>query len=234
MRLKALDLVRLLIAWGTVVAFFIYGEVWLSDLGSVLRSAALFLWLIAVIAWCAFGVVERADHLAELLGEPLGTLILTLSIVTIEVALIAAVMLTADAAPTLGRDTMFALLMIILNGVVGLALLLGGLRHHEQDYNLQGAAAYLALIVPLSVIALVLPDFTRSTPDPTLSKVQAFFFALFTVLLYGVFLAVQTVRHRSFFVERRNTPGRSSARAKAVERKAPPSHRSRWTRSSSF
>ena len=200
MRLKAVDVARLLIAWGTVVAFLVYGEVWLSDLGSAIRSAALFLWLIAIIAWCAFGVVERAEHLAELLGEPLGTLILTLSIVTIEVALIAAVMLTADAAPTLGRDTMFALLMIILNGVVGLALLLGGLRHHEQDYNLQGAAAYLALIVPLSVIALVLPDFTRSTPDQTLSKVQGFFFALFTVLLYGVFLAVQTVRHRSFFV----------------------------------
>ena len=200
MRLKALDVARLVIAWGTVVAFLIYGELWLSDLGSAIRSAGLFLWLIAVIAWCAFGVVERAEHLAELLGEPLGTLILTLSIVTIEVALIAAVMLTADAAPTLGRDTMFALLMIILNGVVGLALLLGGLRHHEQDYNLQGAAAYLALIVPLSVIALVLPDFTRSTPDQTLSKVQGFFFALFTVLLYGVFLAVQTVRHRSFFV----------------------------------
>ena len=221
MRLKALDLVRLLIAWGTVVAFFIYGELWLSDLGSVLRSAALFLWLIAVIAWCAFGVVERADHLAELLGEPLGTLILTLSIVTIEVALIAAVMLTADAAPTLGRDTMFALLMIILNGVVGLALLLGGLRHHEQDYNLQGAAAYLALIVPLSVIALVLPDFTRSTPDPTLSKVQAFFFALFTVLLYGVFLAVQTVRHRSFFVAPQHAGAVISPSKDTVERKAP-------------
>ena len=172
MRLKAIDLARLLIAWATVAAFLIYGELWLSDLGSFIRSAALFLWLLAIIAWCAFGVVERAEHLAELLGEPLGTLILTLSIVTIEVALIAAVMLTADAAPTLGRDTMFALLMIILNGVVGLALLLGGLRHHEQDYNLQGAAAYLALIVPLSVIALVLPDFTRSTPIPTLSKVQ--------------------------------------------------------------
>jgi Ca2+:H+ antiporter len=201
MKLKALDVARLLIAWGTVVAFSVYGDLWLSDLGSFIRSATLFLWLLAIIAWCAFGVVERAEHLAELLGEPLGTLILTLSVITIEVALISAVMLTADAAPTLGRDTMFALLMIILNGVVGLALLLGGLKHHEQDYNLQGAAAYLALIVPLSVIALVLPDFTRSTPDPTLSKVQAFFFALFTVLLYGVFLAVQTVRHRSFFIE---------------------------------
>jgi Ca2+:H+ antiporter len=217
MKVKALDAARLLIAWGTVVAFFVYGDPWLSDLGSVIRSAALFLWLIAVIAWCAFGVVERADHLAELLGEPLGTLILTLSIVTIEVALIAAVMLTADAAPTLGRDTMFALLMIILNGVVGLALLLGGLRHHEQDYNLQGAAAYLALIVPLSVIALVLPDFTQSTPDQTLSKVQAFFLALFTVLLYGVFLAVQTVRHRSFFVE----PRRAGASTDTIAPKAP-------------
>jgi Ca2+:H+ antiporter len=199
--MNKLDVSRLLMAWATVVGFLVYGDLWLSDLGSVIRSAALFLWLLAIIAWCAFGVVERADHLAELLGEPLGTLILTLSIVTIEVALIAAVMLTADAAPTLGRDTMFALLMIILNGVVGLALLLGGLRHREQDYNLQGAAAYLALIVPLSVIALVLPDFTRSTPEQTLSKIQAFFFGLFTVLLYGVFLAVQTVRHRSFFVE---------------------------------
>jgi Ca2+:H+ antiporter len=220
MRLKAIDLVRLLIAWATVAAFLIYGELWLSDLGSVIRSTALFLWLLAIIAWCAFGVVERAEHLAELLGEPLGTLILTLSIVTIEVALIAAVMLTADAAPTLGRDTMFALLMIILNGVVGLALLLGGLRHHEQDYNLQGAAAYLALIVPLSVIALVLPDFTRSTPDPTLSKVQGSFFALFTVLLYGVFLAVQTIRHRSFFVEPRRAAAVVGASKDIVDPKA--------------
>jgi Ca2+:H+ antiporter len=109
--------------------------------------------------------------------------------------------------------------MIILNGVVGLALLLGGLRHHEQDYNLQGAAAYLALIVPLSVIALVLPDFTRSSPDQTLSKVQGFFFALFTVLLYGVFLAVQTIRHRSFFVE----PQRAAAGVGARKESRAPS-----------
>jgi Ca2+:H+ antiporter len=160
----------------------------------------LFVLLLSVIAWCAFGVVGHAEHLAELLGEPLGTLILTLSIIVIEVALISAVMLAADAAPTLGRDTMFALLMIILNGVVGLALLLGGIRHHEQEYNLQGAAAFLAVLVPLCVIALVLPNFTRSTPDPSLTGVQALFIALFTILLYGVFLAVQSVRHRSFFV----------------------------------
>jgi Ca2+:H+ antiporter len=96
----------------------------------------LFLWLFAVILWCAFGVVEEADHLAELLGEPLGTLVLTLSIVIIEVVLIGAVALGSEAVPTLGRDTMFAVLMIVLNGIVGLALLSGGLRYHEQAYNL--------------------------------------------------------------------------------------------------
>jgi len=198
---RVLALGRFVFAWGTVLVFFVFGAGWLADLSSPVKSAALFLWLLGVIVWCAFGVVEQADHLAEILEEPLGTLILTLSIVIIEVALIAAVMLGARAVPTLGRDTMFAVLMIVLNGVVGLALLLGGMRHHEQDYNLQGAVAYVAVIVPLSVVPLVLPNFTRSTPDSTLTGPQAFFFALLTLLLYGVFLAVQTVRHRHFFVE---------------------------------
>jgi Ca2+:H+ antiporter len=189
------------IAWGTVIAFLLFGKLWLGELGSMPKSAVLFLWLLAVIFWCAFGVVGRADHLAELLGEPLGTLVLTLTIVIIEVALISALMLGAHSAPTLGRDTMFAVLMIVLNGVVGLALFLGGLRHHEQEYNLQGAVAYLAVIVPLSVISLILPKFTVSTPNATLSNTQSIFFSLFTLLLYAVFLGVQTVRHRSFFVE---------------------------------
>lgn len=191
---------RLALAWATVAALQLFGNLWLADLTSPVKLAALLLALLAVIAWCAFAVVAEAEHLAMLLGEPLGTLVLTLAIVTIEVALIAAVMLGAHAAPTLGRDTMFAVLMIVLNGVVGLALLLGGLRHREQAYNLQGAVAYLSIIIPLSVIALVLPSYTVSTPDQTMSTAQAAAFGLFTVLLYGVFLAVQTVRHRHFFV----------------------------------
>ena len=189
------------IAWATVIAFMLFGKLWLGEPGSMLKSAALFLWLFAVIIWCAFGVVGEADHLAELLGEPLGTLVLTLSIVIIEVALISAMMLSAHSAPTLGRDTMFAVLMIVLNGVVGLALFLGGLRHREQAYNLQGAVAYLSVIAPLSVIALILPKFKISGPSDALTKTQSFFFSLFTLLLYAVFLAVQTVRHRNFFVE---------------------------------
>ncbi len=200
--MKAGSLVgRLAIAWLTVALFFLFGNRWLPDLSSTVRAALLFLWLFAVILWCAFGVVREADHLAEILGEPLGTLVLTLSIVIIEVVLIGAMALGGKAAPTLGRDTMFAVLMIVLNGVVGLALLLGGLRHHEQAYNLQGAAAYLGVIIPLSVIALILPNFTQAVPAGSLTLAQAACFSFFTVLLYGIFLGIQTGRHRRFFIE---------------------------------
>jgi Ca2+:H+ antiporter len=139
---------RLAVAWLSVTLFVLFGGSWLADLSSPLRASLLFVSLFAIILWCAFGVVEEADHIAQLLGEPRGTLVLTLSIVIIEVVLIGAVALGKEAAPTLGRDTMFAVLMIVLNGVVGLALLVGGLRHHEQAYNLQGAVAYLAVIIP--------------------------------------------------------------------------------------
>ena len=192
---------RLVVTWATVALFFFFGDRWLADINSAVQSALLFVWLFAVVVWCAFGVVKEADHLAEILLEPLGTLILTLSIVIIEVVLIGAMALGGKSAPTLGRDTMFAVLMIVLNAAVGLCLLLGGLRHHAQAYNLQGAVAYLAVIIPLSVIALILPDFTHAFPTGSLTLIQAAFFSLFTVLLYGIFLAIQTGRHRDFFVE---------------------------------
>jgi Ca2+:H+ antiporter len=204
---------RLAIAWAMVALFLFFGASWLADLSSILRAAGLFVWFFAVILWCASGVVEEADHLAELLGEPLGTLVLTLSIVIVEVVLIAAVVLGSAAASTLGRDTMFAVLMIVLNGVVGLALLLGGMRHHEQAYNLQGAVAYLAVIIPLSVIALILPNFTHAEPVGSLTTTQAVFFSVFTIVLYGIFQVIQTGRHRGFFVEtRRNAVGAAATR----------------------
>ena len=146
-----------------MVLFFLFGDHWFTSINSSVQSALLFVWLFAVILWCAFGVVEEADHLAELLHEPLGTLILTLAIVIIEVALISAMALGGKSSPTLGRDTMFGVLMIILNAGVGLCLLLGGLRHHQQAYNLPGATAYLGIIIPLSVITLVLPNFMQTS-----------------------------------------------------------------------
>jgi len=194
-------ILRLAAAWATVVAFQLFGSQMLGQLGAVIPSLLVFGWLLGVIVWAAFGVVHEAEDLAHRFGEPYGTLILTLSIVIIEVALISAVMLGAKGAPTLGRDTMFAVLMIVLNGVVGLGLLLGGLRHFTQRYNLKGASSYLVVIIPLAVTALVLPNFTVSTENGTLTAFQAVAFSLFTIALYGSFLVLQTGRHSTFFQE---------------------------------
>lgn len=185
----------------TNIIFATAGKGWLANLDRVHIGLPLFLWLLAVIVWCAFSAVRHADMLAELLGEPYGTLVLTLSSVTIEVAMITEVMLDGQNNPTLPRDTMFAVLMIVLNGLVGLALVIGALRHGQQHYNLQGAVAFLAVISILAVFSLVIPDFTTSTPTPTFTPFQASVLGALTLLLYGVFLLIQTVRHRTFFTE---------------------------------
>jgi Ca2+:H+ antiporter len=160
-----------------------------------------FLWLMGVMVLGASAVVRHAEALAERLGEPYGTLILTLSVVCIEVALIGSVMLSGDGGPTLARDTMFAVVMIVLNGLVGLSLLLGALRHGEQSYNFAGASSFLTVLVPLAVFALVLPDYTISSRDGSFTTGQALFFSVITFALYLVFLSIQTVRHRGFFTE---------------------------------
>ncbi|MFT3966704.1 MAG: calcium:proton antiporter [Sphingobium sp.] len=192
------SVLRLPLAWFTVGAISLAPAIVPAAMPPLL-AALLFFWLLGIIFWSAFGVVHEAEELAEILGEPFGTLILTLSIVIIEVALISAVMLGPKAVPTLGRDTMFAVLMIVLNGVVGLGLLVGGLRHHQQSFNLQGASAYLAVTIPLAVLALVLPNFTTSSSGGTLSAGQSMLFSLLTIALYGIFLWLQTGRHQGFF-----------------------------------
>jgi len=162
-------------------------------------SLALLAVIFATVMWCAFSVVRHAECLATILGEPFGTLVLTLAVIGIEVALIVAIMLSGDAAPTMARDTMFSVVMIVLNGLIGLCLLMGGLRHREQSYNLQGAQAFLSVLVPLAVFALVLPRFTQSAPGGELSSLQAAFDVIMCILLYGVFLAIQTVTHSDIF-----------------------------------
>ncbi|MGU3539405.1 calcium:proton antiporter [Methylobacterium sp. A54F] len=204
-------ILRLVVAWATVAAFLVFGKGWLGGLGDPLWATGLFAWILAVILWAAFGVVHEAEELAERLGEPLGTLVLTLAIVIIEVALVSAVMLGGKDAATLGRDTMFAVLMIVLNGVVGIGLLIGGLRHHQQSYNLQGASAFLSVIIPLTTIALIIPNFTSSTQDGSLTKLQAVTFSVFTVALYAVFLLIQTGRHRDFFMDAQEREAQAEA-----------------------
>jgi Ca2+:H+ antiporter len=185
----------------TTVLFFTVGKEWLADLTSLTWLGLMFVWLFGVMIWCAFGVVRHADALAEILGEPYGTLILTLSVISIEVAILATIMLGKTPNPTLPRETMFAILMIVLNGMVGTVLAIGGLRYVQQQYNLQGALAYLAVITPLAFIALVIPTFTESTSGPTLQTQQAIVFGTMTALLYGAFLTIQTTRHRTFFLQ---------------------------------
>ena len=166
-----------------------------------IRTIGLFVWIFATMLWSSFAVVRHADGLAELLGEPYGTLILTISVITIEVAVIAAMILNGSDNPTLARDTMLAVLMIVLNGMIGLSLLIGGIRHGEQDFNLQGARAFVSVLITLATLSLILPRFTTSTPDPSLTSVQEAFFVAVTVILYLTFLAMQTVRHRGFFIQ---------------------------------
>jgi Ca2+:H+ antiporter len=214
------DEFALIVGIATTIIFFTYGDRLLAGLDNTPWFATMFVWLFAVMVWCAFGVVRHAEALAELLGEPYGTLVLTISIITIEVTIMAIVMLSGDANPTLPRDTMFAILMIVLNGIVGVTLVIGALHHGQQHYNLQGAVAFLAVLVPLAVISLVLPEFTQSTTDPTFTPLQATLFGLLTALLYGVFLIIQTSRHRSFFDEPDKT-ARQGTRAKHAAHDAP-------------
>jgi Ca2+:H+ antiporter len=154
----------------------------------------------SVILAAAVAIVRHADVLAHRLGEPAGTLLLTLAVTGLEVAMVALVMSTGDEKPTLARDTMFAVVMLVLNGFMGLALLLGGLRHREQQYNLQSANAFLVMILPLTVLGLVLPNFTKATSGPTLSAFQMVFLSLMSVGVYVIFLFVQNRRHRDFFM----------------------------------
>ncbi len=168
------------------------------------RGALLLLilfWLFVGVLWSAISVVRHADSLALKFGEPYGTLILTLAAITIEVMMISAMILHGANNPTLARDMMFAVLMIALNGLIGLSLLLGGLRHREQQYNLQGSGAYLNTIMTLAVLVLVLPDFTTSLSGPSLNRVQEIFLIVVSLALYGTFLFLQVRRHSGYFRE---------------------------------
>jgi Ca2+:H+ antiporter len=197
----------LLASFTTTALFYAFGGRWFADLSSALWYGFLLAWLFGAILLSAFAVVRHADLLAAKLGEPLGTLILTLAVTGMEVMMIAAVMYTGKGNAAFARDAMFAVVMIVMNGMVGLALLLGGLRHHEQAYNLQGANAFLAVIIPVSVLCMVMPNYTIATPGPTLSAPQAVFLVVMSVSLYGVFLAIQNLRHREYFI----APGASGA-----------------------
>ncbi len=191
---------------------------------SIARLRASWPFILPVLAWVLIGVsgvatlpwivltlvllgtvlaaVHHAELVAHHVGEPLGTLLLAVAVTVIETALIVSIMLSGgDEAARLPRDTVFAAIMIILNGIVGACLLVGGLQHREQTYGLHGVSAALATLAALAILTLVLPNYTSTSPGPWYSDAQVAFVAFVSLALYGTFVLMQTVRHRADFVE---------------------------------
>lgn len=182
---------------------------WLSPLaGWVLLAVSLLLRHPAVavalgigLVACVLAAVHHAEVVAHRVGEPFGTLLLALAVTVIEAGLIVALMLAGGAATAaLARDTIFAAVMIILNGMVGLCLLLGGSRHGEQAFGLYGVSGALATLTAMSAITLILPNTTTSIAGPVYSGSQLALIACACLVLYGAFVLVQTVRHRDYFL----------------------------------
>src|SRR5437868_9405988 len=196
----------LFVGLATAAIFLALGNQAVEDVSHPSVMAGVFVWLFVGVLWSAISVVRHAVCLALKCGEPYGTLILTLSAITIEVMMISAAMLHGANNPTLARDMMFAVVMIALNGLVGVSLLLGGLRHREQSYNLRGTNAYLNTIMALAVLGLVLPNFTTSLSGPRFSSVQEIFLVVTSLSLYLIFLFTQTGRHRQYFKEAAGAP----------------------------
>jgi Ca2+:H+ antiporter len=156
--------------------------------------------LLIILFGTVFAAVHHAEVIAQRIGEPYGTLLLTLAVTVIEVALIATIMLGEKAIPTLARDTVFAVVMIVCNGLVGVCILFGSLRYREQDVQVTGSNLYLSVLVVLATITLILPNYTLTTPGPLYSVAQLAFVSVVTIILYGVFLYTQTIRHRDYFI----------------------------------
>jgi Ca2+:H+ antiporter len=185
-----------------VLAVLLFAAVAVSGYGFTLSPGGLAFatMLLAVLFGTVFAAVHHAEVIAHRIGEPYGTLLLTLAVTVIEVALIAAMMLGDQEVPALARDTVFAVVMIVCNGLVGVCIFVGGLRYREQDFQVTGSNLYLSVLFVLATITLILPDYTLTAPGPMYSAAQLGFVSVVTILLYGVFLYTQTIRHQNYFV----------------------------------
>ena len=171
--------------------------------GAVLGLGGYYQILIALgVAASVFAAVHHAEVVAQRVGEPYGTLVLALAVTLIEVALIVSLMIAGgEEASGLARDTVFAAVMIILNGIIGLCLLLGGIMHREQTFSLDGVSAALVALAAIAVMTMVFPNFTTTTPGPFYSPGQLVLIAIVSVVVYGAFVFTQTVGHRQFFLD---------------------------------
>jgi len=187
--------------------------VWAAPLAAVALLALMLIGLVpvtnalimllasALLGASVFAAVHHAEVLALRLGEPFGSLLLAVAVTVIEVALIVSLMLNASAgSSSYARDTVYAAVMLVLNGVVGLCLVIGGARHHEQSFQTQGAGAALGVLCTLATITLILPNYTIAAPGPVYSLSQLIFVGVVSFVLYAIFIFVQTVRHRDYFL----------------------------------
>ncbi|MBW6414123.1 hypothetical protein KZZ20_01085 [Methylacidiphilum fumariolicum] len=179
-----------------VLLFFVKGR--LSTISNFQEFLISFFWFFSLVLANSFVSVKHAEKLAKHYGEPYGSLILTFAATAIEFSSIWDIMSSGENL-TFARDTIYSVIMIILGGMIGTVLLVGGIYHKEQKINLEGARAFISVIVPLAVLILILPNFTRSTPGPIFSKFQTLFYMFACLFLYLLFLVVQTVRHRKYF-----------------------------------
>src|SRR4051794_10650430 len=212
------------IPWTTavpVLALVVLAATWGRHLPTVLVVVVA-----AVLIGGVLAAVHHAEVVAHRVGEPFGSLVLAVAVTIIEVALIVTLMISGgDDTATLARDTVFAAAMITCNGIVGLSLLLGALRHGMVSFNAEGTGAALATVTTLSVLSLVLPTFTTAASGPQFSPSQLAFAAVASLVLYGAFVLTQTVRHRDFFL-----PVTSDGEVLDEDQHAePPPVRAAWT-----
>lgn len=194
----------LAVSWGTHPGPLAGGLIGVALIGAVLAA------------------VHHAEVVAHRVGEPFGSLLLAVAVTVIEVGLIVTLMASGSGeTATLARDTVFAAVMITLNGIVGIALLVGAMRHHLAVFNAEGTGSALATVISLAGLTLVVPTFTVSEPGPVFTGQQLAFAAVASLALYGAFVFTQTVRHREFFLPVRDLDGDGHADL--------PTNRETWT-----
>jgi Ca2+:H+ antiporter len=184
-----------------LVMTVVFAEAWLERAPAWLTAYALPVLATVLLIGCVFAALHHAEVVGERVGEPFGTLTLTLSVTIIEVTIVASMMLNEENNPTLAREAIFSVVIIVCTGLTGLCLFIGALTHFEQDLQPKGTAAYLTVIMALAVTTLVLPNYTTSERGAYYSTGQLIFVSIISILLYGAFLFVQTVRHRDHFSE---------------------------------
>ena len=195
------SIIRLILIWLVVFLFMFFGKSIEGMYSNDFAAIGIFLLVLLTIIVAAFGVVKEADELAHKLGEPYGTLILTLSIVSIEVILIAAMMFGPEENPTIGKDSIFSVMMIIMNLVLGLCILLGGIKHGEQEYNAQGTLTYLSMIIMLGGISMMLPNYITGQGNGEFTAIQPSIISGLVIVLYALFLYFQVKGYKHLYVQ---------------------------------